>query len=130
MRTFILISLVLAIAIVGGVLVSRSYHHETAARARDLTGGDPARGRQLAGGLGCVACHITPNVVGPRSKVGPSLAGFAGRRYIAGTAENTPAHLIQFLRDPPSVAPKTAMPHLRLSEADARDLAAFLYTLQ
>ena len=32
--------------------------------------------------------------------------------------------------DPKSVAPKTAMPKLDVREADARDLAAFLYTLQ
>lgn len=129
MRTLLVIFLLLA-AGVSGALVRRSYVRETEARARDLTGGNPARGRHLASGLGCVACHTVPKAVGPRATVAPSLAGFAGRRYIAGTAENTAANLILFLRDPRAIAPKTAMPHLRLSEADARDLAAFLYTLR
>jgi cytochrome c1 len=37
--------------------------------------------------------------------------------------------LIRWIQDPPSIDPKTAMPNVRVTEADARDIAAFLYTL-
>lgn len=112
------------------IFVVRAEQRETEARARDLTGGDPERGRILARSLGCVACHTIPGVMGPRTAVGPSLEDFGKRPFIAGATENTAQHLTQFLLEPRSVAPKTAMPNLRLCEAHARDVGAFLYTLR
>jgi len=38
--------------------------------------------------------------------------------------------MIRWLQDPPAVDAKTAMPNLHVSEADARDIATYLYTLQ
>jgi cytochrome c len=52
------------------------------------------------------------------------------RPFVAGAIENTPDKLMQFIRDPRSVAPRSAMPKLPMSEQQARDLAAFLYTLR
>ncbi len=43
---------------------------------------------------------------------------------------NSPENLVRWLLDPPQVDPLTAMPNLRLSEADARDVASFLATLR
>ena len=37
--------------------------------------------------------------------------------------------LVAWLRDPPAISPGTAMPNLDLTEAQARDMAAYLYTL-
>jgi cytochrome c1 len=68
-----------------------------------------------------------PGIRGPSSHVGPALKDFGLRSYIAGTIENRPENLLPFLRDPRSVAPKTAMPNLRVTEAQSRDLAAYLY---
>jgi cytochrome c2 len=69
-------------------------------------------------------------VRGARGRVGPSLAGFAGRGYIAGVLPNTPDNLVWWLRDPPEVVPRTAMPDLGLGQAEARHVAAFLATLR
>jgi cytochrome c1 len=42
---------------------------------------------------------------------------------------NTPQNLVAWIRDPPGIDPLTAMPASGMSEAEARDVAAYLYTL-
>jgi cytochrome c1 len=43
---------------------------------------------------------------------------------------NTPADMERWLRNPPAVDPRTAMPDMGVTEQDARDIAAYLYTLK
>jgi cytochrome c len=95
-----------------------------------VAGGDAALGRQFVTERGCAACHVVPGRRGPQGHVGPSLAGFGGRGYIAGVLPNTSENLVRWLRDPPEVAPRTAMPDLGLGEGEARHIAAFLVTLR
>jgi cytochrome c1 len=38
--------------------------------------------------------------------------------------------LVAFLRDPAALAPRTGMPDVGLSDQQARDIAAFLLTLE
>jgi cytochrome c2 len=99
--------------------------------ARTVPGGDAARGRALvaSGVHGCQACHAIPGVR-PRGVVGPPLDGMAGRIFIAGTLANTPNVLVEFLENPPALVPRTAMPDVELTTTQARDIAAFLYTLE
>jgi cytochrome c1 len=66
----------------------------------------------------------------PGNNVGPPLDRIATRGYIAGVLANTPQNMVRWLRDPPAVDARTAMPDLGLSEAEARDIAAYLYTLK
>jgi cytochrome c2 len=99
------------------------------ATAKQLTGGDPARGQRALDKYGCGACHHIPNVRGATGTVGPDLAGMALRSYIAGRLPNRPAELMHWIRHPQAVEPGTAMPELGVSERDARDMAAHLYTL-
>jgi cytochrome c1 len=61
--------------------------------------------------------------------IGPPLARIGDRTFIAGMLPNTPANLIRWIRYPQSVVPGNAAPDMNLSESDARDIAAFLYTL-
>jgi cytochrome c553 len=97
-----------------------------------LATADPARGQAiLAGGAhGCTACHTIPGVRAPRGIVGPPLDGVAARSFIAGRLPNKPDVLIAFLQNPPALVPQTGMPDTRLSLAEARDIAAYLYTLE
>ena len=95
-----------------------------------VIGGEPEAGRALIAGYGCTACHLIPGVATPTGTVGPSLGGFGGRAYIAGQLPNRPALLTAWLRDPPAIAPGTAMPALGLTEPEARHVAAYLYTLR
>ena len=104
---------------------------ESAAASRfDLTGGNQSRGRQILPAYGCTACHLIPGVAGPDAKVGPPLRGVASRAFIAGVLTNQPANMIRWIRDPQAVDDKSAMPDLGVSERDARDIAAYLYTLR
>lgn len=97
--------------------------------SRLIAGADPERGLALIESQGCGACHQIPGVTWPRGQVGGPLAGFAERALIAGRHPNQPDVLVRWLRDPPALSPDTAMPASPLSEAQARDVAAYLYTL-
>lgn len=91
--------------------------------------GDAERGKEAVRRYGCSACHTIPGIANQGSNVGPPLAKMARRAYIGGVLPNTPDDMVRWLRNPPKVAPRTAMPNLGVTEADARDIAAFLYTL-
>jgi cytochrome c len=95
-----------------------------------VAGGDAQRGTSAIARYGCTGCHTVPGVSGPGSNVGPPLAMIAKRTYVGGILANTPDNMVRWLRDPPGVDPRTAMPNMGVTEADARDIAAFLYTLQ
>ncbi len=91
--------------------------------------GDVERGRELITAYGCGSCHTVPGVVGADALVGPPLDQWAGRHYIAGTLANTPENLAYWLQNPQEVEPGTAMPDLNVTEDDAYDMTAYLYTL-
>lgn len=94
------------------------------------TGGNASHGRQVIDQYRCGACHMIPGVHDANGMVGPPLIYFARRTFIAGELPNQPANLVRWIRSPKSVEPGTAMPELGLSEQDARDVAAYLYTLR
>lgn len=95
-----------------------------------VPGGDVEAGRRIVARMDCRACHAIPGAGRPQAEVGPSLAGFGARGYVAGTLPNTPDNLVRWLLDPPSLAPRTAMPELGLEREEAVHVAAFLYTLR
>ena len=95
-----------------------------------VEGGDSARGRALIGRYGCAACHTIPGVPGPTAIVGPPLTGVADRGYIGGVLPNTPDAMVRWLQNPRAVTPRTIMPDMGVTEEDARDMTAYLYTLR
>jgi cytochrome c1 len=52
------------------------------------------------------------------------------RKLIAGVLPNNPENMVRWLRSPQSVSPHSAMPDIGLSDADARDIAAYLASLK
>lgn len=92
--------------------------------------GDAEAGKRALQQHLCLTCHEIPGVVGQNAPVGPPLNGIAGRRYIGGVLPNTPENMVRWLQNPQQFDPLSAMPNLQLSEKDARDMAAFLYTLE
>jgi cytochrome c2 len=94
-----------------------------------VAGGNPERGVAAIAAYGCGGCHTIPGVPGAEGTVGPPLTDFAARGYVAGVQPNWPRHLVRWIIDPPAISPQTAMPALGVSEQDARDIAAYLYTL-
>ncbi len=95
-----------------------------------VPGGNAALGKQAITMYGCGACHTIPGVPGARGNVGPPLAGIAGRMVIAGKLQNEPDNMIVWIQHPQSVWPGNAMPEMGVTDADARNIAAYLYTLK
>jgi len=94
-------------------------------------GGDAARGKQLMGELGCAGCHDLPGDEArtPERKNrashfdrGPDLRDMG--------AKTTSDWIYSWIRDPRAYNPDTRMPSLRLTEAEARDIATYLGTLE
>jgi cytochrome c1 len=85
---------------------------------------------QVIGLKNCGSCHTIPGIQGARGAVGPPLYFFSRRTMIAGELPNTPENLVHWIRSPQSVIPGNAMPDLGLTDTQARDVAAYLYTLR
>ena len=95
-----------------------------------VVGGDWQAGKSAIEQHDCGVCHVVPGVRGARGTVGPSLAAFGRRSYIAGKLPNRPGMLTQWIQNAPLLAPDTAMPNLGVTEDEARDIAAYLYRLR
>lgn len=94
-----------------------------------LPGAEAGRGRTVIVERGCGACHVIPGIPGAVAWVGPPLMEWSRRGYVGGRLPNAPENLVAWLRDPQAISPGSAMPSLGLSEGEARDAAAYLYTL-
>jgi cytochrome c1 len=91
--------------------------------------GDPEHGRLLFTTTGCAGCHTVSGLPAASGVIGPNLTNVVLRGTLADTAvQTTPATLLRWLLDPASVKPGTTMPSVGLSEDEARDIAAFLYS--
>src|SRR5690349_19649748 len=93
-------------------------------------GGDPDKGRAAIYYHGCGSCHTIPGIRGADALVGPSLEKVGERMYIGGVLENNQQNLVDWIMNPPANNPHTAMPNLHVPEADARNIAGYLYTLK
>jgi cytochrome c len=91
---------------------------------------NPEHGQALILHHSCGGCHFVPGVPGAVGNVGPRLDRLKENIYVAGVLPNTPQNLIAWISDPKRADPRTAMPDLGVSEADARDIAAYLYEIR
>lgn len=97
--------------------------------AAGIEHGTVEAGKQAIQQYLCATCHQIPGVVGASRHVGPPLNGIASRKYIAGILPNTPENMVGWLKNPQHFDPLSAMPDLGVTDKHARDMAAFLYTL-
>jgi cytochrome c len=84
------------------------------------------RGRLLLQQFGCGQCHSRPGVANARGTSGPSLARVHERAYLGGVAPNTPGNMALWIRDPRRLDPRTTMPAMGVTEAQAGDMVAYL----
>jgi cytochrome c2 len=94
-----------------------------------VTGGNPMVGKVQIVRRGCPACHEIPGIETARARVGPSLRNIVGQEYLAGQLVNTPDNMIRWVRTPQGIRPNSAMPDMGISEEEARDITAYLYSL-
>ena len=116
--------------VLSAVTVSFVCEESSAAMAARITGGDPERGRAAIRSYGCGSCHEISGVPGAVGNVGPPLNGIVKRAYVAGNLTNDPEHLEAWIRSPQHLHPPTAMPDTGVTSRDARDMAAFLYSVK
>ena len=79
-------------------------------QSRVVTGGSVDQGERAIKRFGCGSCHTIPG--------------------IAGELRNTPDNLTHWISAPKSVEPGTDMPDLGVSQDQARNITASLYTLR
>lgn len=110
------------------VLTLSACSDETSKPWRSVANGDLERGRTALTSYGCVACHTIPGVRGSNSLTAPPLIGISHRSHLAGMLENTPENLRFWIQHPRRINPHTAMPEQGVTDQDASDMAAYLYT--
>jgi cytochrome c2 len=119
------------IAIVGGTAAAAANYlkerHKKTEHAIAMTRGNPDRAMQAIVQYGCAACHNVPDVQMPGGLAAVPLSGVADRLYVGGVLENTPDNLVRWIVNPKQFNPKSAMPVTGISEAEARNVAAYLY---
>jgi cytochrome c2 len=101
---------------------------QTGRIARAISGGDPDHAPELIRRYGCSGCHTIPGIPGADGQVGPPLSDLIHRVYVGGVAINSPDKLAQWIVSPQQFSPHSAMPATGISEAEARDVAAYLYS--
>ncbi len=121
----LLVFLALAIAILANIA-----NNSTSAMAQQqVPQGDPRQAPYAIQKYGCGSCHVIPRIAGADGMVGPKLTSISERSFLAGELPNTPDNLIMWIQHPQQVKPSTAMPELGVSDADARNIAAYLYSM-
>ena len=94
-----------------------------------VPGGDARLGRQAIESWGCGACHTIPGIPGAYGKVGPALEQMAEQTFIAGILPNTPENMVRWIMDPQGIQPGNGMPNTGVTEPMARNMAAYLYSI-
>lgn len=94
-----------------------------------IEGGNADSGKRLLEFYDCGSCHVIPGVDGADGVVGPPLTGWGERGMIAGSLTNNPENFIAWVMQPHAIEKGTAMPSLGVTQAEARDMAAYLFAL-
>jgi cytochrome c len=97
---------------------------------QQAVGGNASTGKQDLARYACGSCHTIPGVANAKGLIGPPLNNIGSRRIIAGKLPNTPDQMELWLRDPQSVWPGNAMPNEGVTDQEARDMAAYLFSLK
>jgi cytochrome c2 len=97
-------------------------------QAEAITQGNADRGKAAISLRGCGGCHMIPGIAGAIGQVGPDLTAITKRSEIAGKFPNDPDVMVRWLMHPQALEPASGMPEMGISQAEARDIAAYLYS--
>jgi cytochrome c len=120
--------LVVFLAILAAVFASVPRRNDAAAEQL-VPNSDPEKGPAAIAHYGCGTCHMIPGVPGANGVVGPHLDNVAGQSFIAGMLANNPDNLVQWIMHPQELHPGVDMPDMGVTQSDARNIAAYLYSL-
>ncbi len=97
--------------------------------ARSPSGELAVGGAQLFAEVGCAACHSIRGTDAD-GVLGPDLTRIATRATLAaGTVDNTPAHMAEWILDPQGVKPGNRMPATPLTDDQVAALVAYMEQL-
>ena len=119
-------AMALLVASVAAVGMTWKAQHQSNSVAMAITGGDLARAPDIIRRYGCAGCHTIPGIPGGDGQVGGPLSDIKHRVYVGGVLTNSPDNLVRWIVSPQAFSPRSAMPATGISEAEARDVAAFL----
>jgi cytochrome c len=120
------VAVLAAMAVAAGTVWQIEHRDGNIATA--LTGGDIARAPDLIRRYGCAGCHTIAGIPGGDGQVGGPLKDVRQRVYVGGVVINSPDNMIKWIVSPQTFSPRSAMPATGISEAEARDVAAYLYS--
>ena len=127
--TLVSLAALLAVGAGTAAYISATARSSRVERAEELTGGNATKGLESLDRYGCGSCHNAEGLPRRADGIAPPLEGLSSRGYIAGVMENNPENLVRWIINPPAIDPQTAMPVVGVTEQDARDIAAYLYSL-
>jgi cytochrome c len=90
--------------------------------------GDANAGKTVFTTKGCTGCHTIEGVQGAVGTVGPNLTHISGQPY--DSFPDDPQFLKQWINDPQTAKPGTAMPKLGLTDEELNNVVTFLETLK
>ncbi|HET7676052.1 MAG TPA: cytochrome c oxidase assembly protein [Gammaproteobacteria bacterium] len=120
---------VLIVPLLAAVLAACSGQGSSATPFQAIPGASAEHGEALINHYGCGACHTIPGISGADGLVGPPLDHWSRRSFIAGIMRNNPQNLVHWIEHPQQVIPGVDMPDMGVTPEDARDIAAYLYTI-
>ena len=97
--------------------------------AQSAPKGDAAKGKETFESVGCKACHVAEKDSAARRSEGSDERDYAPNLWnIADKAR--PEWIYSWVKNPKAMWPETKMPDLRLSDAEAANVTAYLLTLK
>jgi cytochrome c2 len=126
----ILVVASIVVAVASIIVLKRQDQAQARMVAEQLTGGSVTAGTRAFQAEGCGACHAVEGVAGADGQVGPSLDTIGTRAELAGHLANTPASMKRWIQHPQQVLRGNGMPEMGVSDTQARDISAYLYTLR
>jgi mono/diheme cytochrome c family protein len=121
-------AIALVVASATTVAMTWTAQQQSESTARAMAGGDLARAPDIIRRYGCAGCHTIPGIPGGDGQVGGPLADIKHRVYVGGVVRNSPDNLVRWIVSPQTFSPRSAMPATGISEAEARDVATYLYS--
>jgi cytochrome c len=115
-------------ALAGAAAVAWNAQQQSQTVAIALAGGDLERAPAIIRRYGCAGCHTIPGIPAGDGQVGGPLVDIKRRVYIGGVVANSPENLVGWIVAPQIFSPRSAMPATGISEAEARDVATYLYS--
>lgn len=120
--------LVVFLAILVALFAGVPRHADVLAEQK-VPNSDPEKGPAAISLYGCGTCHMIPGVAGANGTVGPRLDNLGSQSFLAGVVPNSPDNLILWIMHPQKVHPGVDMPEMGVTQTDARNIAAYLYSL-